>query len=115
MHCRISLRIYQTSQLGGEQSQLLVSFVKPHKAVTKDTVARWVKSILQKLGIDTVKFTSQSTRATSTSCVKAAGVNLQQITKSADWSNSVTFAKFYDKHIGGDNFGSTVQNIGNID
>ena len=112
MYCRISSRI---SQLRGEQSQLLVSFVKPHKAVTKDTVARWVKPILQKSGIDTAKFTSHSTRAASTSCVKAAGLNLRQIMKSAGWSNSATFAKFYDKHIGGDNFGSTVQNIGNID
>ena len=111
MYCRISSRI---SQLRGEQSQLLVSFVKPHKAVTKDTVARWVKPILQKSGIDTAKFTSHSTRA-STSCVKAAGLNLRQIMKSAGWSNSPTFAKFYDKHIGGDNFGSTVQNIGNLD
>ena len=38
-------------------------FLKPHKAVAKDTVARCIKSILQKSGIDTAKFTSHSTRA----------------------------------------------------
>ena len=101
--------IKRTSLLRGAQSQLLVSFVKPRKAVTKDTVARWVKTILPKSGIDTDKFTSHSTRAASTSCVKAVGLNLQQIMKSAGWSNSTTFAKLYDKHIGGDNFGTTVQ------
>ena len=83
--------IKRTSLLRGAQSQLLVSFVKPHKAVTKDTVARWVKTILQKSGIDTDKFTSHSTRAASTSYAKAAGLNLQQIMKSAGWSNSTTF------------------------
>ena len=103
------------SQLRGEQLQLFVSFVKPHKVVAKDTVARWVKSILQKSGIDTAKLTSHSTRAALTLCVKAAGLNLQQIMKSAVWSNSATVAKFYEKNIGGDKFGSTVQNIGNID
>ena len=81
-----------------------------HKAVTKDTIARWVKSILQQSGIDTDKFTCHSTRAASTSCVKAAGLNLKQIMQSAGWSNSSTFAKFYDKHIETENFGSTILN-----
>jgi site-specific recombinase XerD len=83
--------IKRTTVLRGEQSKLFVSFVKPHKAVTKDTIARWVKSILQQSGIDTDKFTCHSTRAASTSCVKAAGLNLKQIMQSAGWSNSSTF------------------------
>ena len=65
--------IKRTATLRGEESQLLVSFVKPHKAATNDSIARWVKSILKKAGIDTDKFTCHSTRAALTSCVKAAG------------------------------------------
>jgi hypothetical protein len=102
--------IKRTATLRGDESQLLVSFVKPHKAVAKDTIARWVKSILKQAGIDTVKFTCHSTRAASTSCVKAAGLNLPQIMQSAGWSNSATFAKFYDKNIEIDNFGSKLLN-----
>ena len=83
--------IKRTATLRGDESQLLVSFAKPHKPVTKDTIARWIKSILKKSGIDTDKFTSHRTRAASTSRVKAAGLNLQQIIASAGWSNSSTF------------------------
>jgi integrase len=102
--------IKRTATLRGDEKQLLVSFVKPHKAVTKDSIARWVKSILKQAGIDTDKFTCHSTRAASTSCVKAAGLNLPQIMQSAGWSNSSTFAKFYDKNIETENFGSIVLN-----
>ena len=102
--------IKRTAMLRGDESQLLVSFVKPHKAVTKDSIARWVKSILKQAGIDTDKFTCHSTRAASTSCVKAAGLNLPQIMESSGWSNSSTFAKFFDKNIETENFGSIVLN-----
>jgi integrase len=107
--------IKRTTVLRGEQSKLFVSFVKPHKAVTKDTIARWVKSILQQSGIDADKFTCHSTRAASTSCVKAAGLNLKQIMQSAGWSNSSTFAKFYVKHIETENFGSTILNTADVE
>lgn len=89
----------RTSGLRREQTQLLISYTKPHNAVTKDTVARWVKTVLQSSGIDTKKFTCHSTRAASSSYAKAAGINLLQIMQSAGWSNTKTFAKFYDKPI----------------
>ena len=106
--------IKRTADLRGGQSQLLVSFVKPHKAVTKDTIARWIKTILKLSGIDTEKFSTHSTRAASTSCVKLAGLNLAQIMKSAGWSNASTIAKFYDKTIDSDNFGTCVLSVADV-
>lgn len=103
--------ITRTAEFRAGQPQLLLSFTKPHKAVSKDTVARWIKSVLKQSGINTDEFTCHSTRAASTSCVKAAGLNLQQIMKSAGWSNSTTFAKYYDKQITSENFSSTVLNM----
>ncbi len=41
---------------------LLISFIKPHKAVTKDTIARWIKTMLDRAGVDTTKFTAGSVR-----------------------------------------------------
>ena len=40
--------VIRTKHLRGEETQLLISFVKPHKAVSIDTTARWVKSVLEK-------------------------------------------------------------------
>ena len=31
---------------------------KPHKPVTKDTIARWIKTVLGKAGIDTSSYTA---------------------------------------------------------
>ena len=67
----------------GDCSKLLVSYIRPHKAVSKDTVARWLKVTLGFSGIDMEKFTAHSYRAASTSSNKAAGLNLTEILKTA--------------------------------
>ena len=69
-----------------------------------------VKTVLKRSGIDTSEFSCHSTRAASTSCAKAAGLNLQHIMQSAGWSNTSTFAKFYDKHIETETLGSVIIN-----
>ena len=61
--------VTRTKPLRGEETQLLISFVKPHKAVAKDTIGRWVKSVLANAGIDTNQFGAHSTRSASTSAV----------------------------------------------
>lgn len=95
----LSEYIIRTVGLRKEQSQLLISFNKPHKAVSKYIVARWVKNTLKQSGIDTEQFTSHSTRSASTSCAKAVGLNLEKIMLSAGWSTTSTFGKFCDKHV----------------
>ena len=85
--------------------KLLISYIRPHKAVSKDTVARWLKVTLGSSGIDTKKFTVHSYRAASTSSNKAAGLNLTEILKTAGWSNAQTFAKYYNKPLESVNYG----------
>ena len=48
---------------------LLISYVRPHKAVSRETISRWCKYVLGLSGIDIQKFGSHSTRAASTSTV----------------------------------------------
>ena len=50
-------------------SKLFISFVKPHKPVSKDTMARikWIKCTVQKSGIDISVFKPNSTRSALTS------------------------------------------------
>ena len=37
--------ISRTEPLRGSESQLFVSYTKPHKAVSRDTIGRWVKTV----------------------------------------------------------------------
>lgn len=62
--------LQRTKQLREEHSQLLISYVKPFKPVSKDTISRWVKQGLESAGIDINKYSAHSSRAASTSsCV----------------------------------------------
>lgn len=93
----------RTEELREETSQhdegLLISYVKPHKPVTKDTIARWIKSMLRRSGVDTTKFTAGSVRSAAASKAKALSVPISSIMSKAGWTQESTFAKFYDKHI----------------
>lgn len=80
------------------ETSLLISTQKPHKGVSRATVARWTKSILLRAGVDS-KFTAHSTRAVATSTAKGRGVSLEQIARTAGWSNVGTFRRFYDKPV----------------
>ena len=85
--------LQRTKQLREDHSQLLISYVKPFKPVSKDTISRWVKQVLESAGIDINKYSAHSSRAASTSSCKAKGLSLAVIIQSAGWSNSSTFAK----------------------
>jgi hypothetical protein len=63
----------RTLNICKDQTQLLIGLNKPHHAVNKDTIGRWVKTTL-KIGIDTEEFPSHSTRAASTTCAKSARI-----------------------------------------
>ena len=78
---------------------LLISFIKPYGEVSKDTIARWLKTIMQRAGIDISKFSAHSIRAAATSKAIQHNVPMDEILKTAGWSNSGTFAKFYHKDI----------------
>ena len=91
--------ISRTEPLRGSESQLFVSYTKPHKAVSRDTIGRWVKTVLSSAGIDTKKFKPHSTRAAAVSAASNVSVSLDEIMSTAGWSSESTFAKFYNKPV----------------
>ena len=98
-----------------DSNQLLLSFQKPFKPVSKDTIARWIKNDLKDAGIDTTKFGAHSTRAASTSAAAEARTPLDVILESTGWSNCGTFAKFYQKLINAPgNFGSVLLEVNTV-
>ena len=49
-----------------QDDQLLIAYIKPHRAISRDTLARWTLIILQKAGINTQKYKGHSTRGAFT-------------------------------------------------
>ena len=79
------------------RSQLFIALIKPHKPVTSSTIARWIKSVLTKSGIDTNTFKAHSTRCAAASSAANAGITTNDILNAADWSSESTFRNFYYK------------------
>lgn len=89
----------RTSSLRGEEQQLFISYVKPHHGVSKDTIARWIRTVMQKAGIDTTLFKPHSTRAASTSKAHSCNVSLSAVMKAASWRSDCVFNTFYNKPV----------------
>ena len=80
-------------------SKLFLSFTKPHKEVTKETISRWIRIILSKAGVDTTMYGPHSVRSAVTSKANVNSVPLDVILKKAEWSREKTFVKFYNIEI----------------
>lgn len=81
-----------------DNKKLLIGTIKPFGPVSKSTVARWIKLILTKSGIDQ-SFGAHSVRSATTSAAHLKGVSLETIIKTAGWANTSMFAKYYNKPI----------------
>ena len=103
--------VKRTQPLRKDNTQLLLSFCKPFKPVSTDTIGRWLKKSLDRAGIDITVYGAHSTRSASTSAAKAANVSVEDIMTAAGWSNAETFKKFYDRpiQVNTDTFGCIVK------
>ena len=72
----------RTKDVRGQTTQLFLSYTKPFKAVSKSTIARWIKTVLHDSGIGTSIFTPHSTRAASISQANKSCVPLHTIMRS---------------------------------
>ena len=82
-----------------KHKQLLLSFAKPHKPISRDTLARWTLKAMDLAGVDIQKYKSHSTRGAATSAARRLGVPLNLIMKRASWRNVESFAKYYNKDL----------------
>lgn len=95
--------IQKTNPLRTGEKQLFLSFVRPHKAVSRDTISRWTKEVLKLSGIDITTFTGHSTRAATASKANAKDVPLDVILSTIGWASAQTFSKFYNKPVAKEN------------
>ena len=63
----------------------IVSTIKQHKGVSRDTISRWIKHVMNDAGVDMTIF-SPRTRSVSASAVKQT-VPVQTIMKTVGWSH----------------------------
>lgn len=90
----------RTKDLRGDGTFLFITFKKPHRKASPQTISRWIGIMLKKSGLDTSQFKPQSTRHASTSKVARAGVSFDTIRLAAGWSEkSKTFANFYNRPV----------------
>ena len=101
----------RTKPLRGTEAKLFISFIKPHKVVSKETISRWIRMVMFAAGIDTNQFKPHSTRAAATSRAKAACVPIHEILNTAGWSSSRCFDRFYNKPLESSTFASAVLKI----
>ena len=98
--CVVSaIRAYFSKTKEIRSCQLLVSFIKSHKAISRDTLARWTIGILKFAGINTNKYASYSTRGAMVSKARQLGILVKCILAHAGWKTARSFAQHYNKRI----------------
>ena len=82
-----------------KDDNLFISFVKPFRAVSCDTIRRWILEIMKSSGVNTAVFKAHSTRAASTSAALRNRVPIAAIMKAGMWRSENTFCKFYNRPV----------------
>lgn len=92
----------------GTADRLFLAVVNPHNPVSSSTIARWLRTVLEKAGIDTAIFKAHSVRGAAATAAAAAGITTMDIMNAADWSTESVFQKFYYKPSYNATFGKAV-------
>ena len=95
----LQIYIQRTALLRREHTMLFLTHKKPHRPVSQNSVARWLKTVLHLAGVDTSTFTAGSVRSASASKAKEQGAPIHQIMDMGGWTRESTFSKFYDRTI----------------
>ena len=77
-----------------DQDKLFLATVKPHKPVAPSTIARWLRAVLDKAGIDTGISKAHSTRGASTSALIEQELQLPKSCKLRTGVLSQSFKSF---------------------
>lgn len=72
---------------------------KPFREASKDSISRWIRTLLSKAGIDSSNFSGNSTRAAASAAAGSTGLSVDNILAHVGWLNESTFAKCYDKNV----------------
>lgn len=86
---------FRTDESGKDELRLFLSYIKPHKPVSSQTIANWITETVKLCYSKNMKVRAHSTRAIGPSWALFKGATMSSIMKAADWSRQDTFTKFY--------------------
>ena len=109
---RLKEYLKNTKPFRGTETKLFVSFTEPYKRVSRETLSKWVRTVMTSAGVDTTIFKPHSTRAAVTLRAKTPSAPIRRILKTAGWSSSRCFDKFYDKPVEPSTFAWAILKIG---
>ncbi|KAB0791236.1 hypothetical protein PPYR_03036 [Photinus pyralis] len=94
------LYLKETHSFRDSVSSFFITYKKPYRAATSQTISRWLKTGLRQSGVDTSHFGAHSTRHASTSLASKKGISFDTIRLAAGWTEkSKAFALFYNRPI----------------
>ena len=91
----------RTESLREGENKLFIAVIRPNKAVTSSSIAKWLKALLEEAGVDTSIFGADSGRRASASTASRIGITTNNILSAADWSSRVCLPKLLLPGIGG--------------
>ena len=83
----------------GNPSALSLSYIAPHKPISKSRLAGWIKDSINLAGVDTNIFTAHSVRGASSSKVFLQGLSAKEVIDHGSWARESTWQKFYYKQV----------------
>lgn len=100
-----TLLIYltKTKDIRAKEKRLFITVKKSHQAASSQTLARWIKSCLEKAGVNTKNSSAYSTKHAAVSASSLKGIDIDTIQRTAGWSKkSDVFTRFYNRPISSD-------------
>ena len=95
--CLREYLLRRNQRVNEEETQLFITYGKPYKAASIDTMRRWIKELFADVNI--VNYTPHSCRAASTSKASNINIDIENILKLGCWKNEKTFRLYYEKEI----------------
>ena len=86
---------FRENKDGDQKDSLFLTTTGGHNLATCATIARWIKSALTRVGIDTSIFKAHSVRGATTTAAAMAGISIPEILEAGDWSTQLVFERFY--------------------
>lgn len=90
---------FRTTLSKTDELCLFLSYIKPHKPVTSQTIANWITEAIKICYSKKLKVNAHSTRSLGPSWALFKGASMSSIMKAADWSRENTFTKFYLRNV----------------
>jgi hypothetical protein len=83
----------------GEPSALFLSYISPHKPITKARLAGWLKEALMLAEVDTTVFKAHSVRGAASSMALVKGLSVKEVVQHGNWSRESTWQRFYHREV----------------